>query len=377
MQILIDFTPIPIEKLGVGIYAVNLINHLHKIDQRNNYHILLQDDESCFDAITGEKFKKIFVPAKIFRHFACRFFLEQLYIPWFIRKNKIDIVHSLHYTFPILSSKAKKIITIHDMTFILFPEYHEWIKRIYFSFFLKVCDQYAQNLIFISNATLQDFSKMNGTVKSKTAVIHFGRNDWGKLPFDRNKIETIKKKYKIEGEYLLFIGTIEPRKNLTTLLRAYEKLLLQRKNLKLVIAGKRGWHDRPVMNLSKKEIFQNQLIFTGYVDEADKPFLMKGAKLFLYPSLYEGFGIPVLEAMSLGVPTITSNVSSLPEVAGSGAMIVDPRNENELLRCMLNLLEDENERYRLEIKAVRRSEAFSWKKMAHETLHQYEQAYYQ
>ena len=377
MRILIDFTPIPIEKLGVGIYAVNLINHLHKIDQKNNYHILLQDDETCFDSLSCDTIKKTFVPAKIFRRFAFRFFVEQLYIPWIVRTKKIDVVHSLHYTFPLFPFKANKVVTIHDMTFILFPEYHEWFKRFYFSFFIRLCGQYAQKLIFVSHSTLKDYVHINRTNISKTAVIHFGRNDWSKLTFSRDEINTIKKKYRIEGDYLLFIGTIEPRKNLVALLRAYERLLLLKFNYKLVIAGKKGWRDQPVFKLSEKAVFENNLIFTGYVDEKDKPLLMKGATLFIYPSLYEGFGIPVLEAMSLGVPTITSNISSLPEVVGSGAMMVDPRSETELFHCMVKLLEDKEARDRLKVKAVCQADTFSWSKMAFETKRQYELACHQ
>lgn len=377
MRILIDFTPIPIEKLGVGIYAMNLINHIKKIDQNNDYHILLQNDESCFDNLSCDTIKKIFVPAKIFRRFTFRFFLEQLYIPWIVWTKKIDVVHSLHYTFPLFPFKAKKVVTIHDMTFILFPDYHEFFKSFYFSFFIRLCGRYAQKLIFVSQSTLKDYLRIIRTEISKTAVIHFGKNDWRELTFGRDEVNTIKKKYRIEGDYLLFVGTIEPRKNLVTSLRAYERLLLLKFNYKLVIAGKKGWCNQPVFKLSEKAVFENNLIFTGYVDEKDKPLLMKGATLFIYPSLYEGFGIPVLEAMSLGVPTITSNISSLPEVAGSGAMMVDPRNETELFHCMVKLLQDKEARDSLKHKAIAQANTFSWSKMAFETLRQYEQAFHQ
>ena len=370
MNILIDFTQIPKQKVGVGVYALNLVKQIAELDLENSYYILVQDDEHSLDSLERDNFKLINVQSRIFRKVVFRLLLEQWVIPYIIIKNRIDVVHSLHYSFPLLASGAKRIVTIHDMTFFKFPRYHEIIKRYYFSFFIHLVARMADGVISLSESTLRDFISLTGARRDKVSVVHLGV-DWSRSSFPNERAELIKKKYGIDGKYLLFVGMIEPRKNIANLILAYNKLLKVNKDYHLVIVGKKGWGHGEVFDLIDDLRLHDRITFTGFVEEEDKPFIIRDAKIFVYPSIYEGFGIPVLEALSLGIPTITSNVSSLPEITGGAALLVDPTNVDELYLGIKRLLEDETLYQELKKKAILQARKFSWMKTAQKTIELY------
>lgn len=372
MNILIDFTQIPKQKVGVGVYALNLVRGIAKLDLENSYYILIQDDENSLDSLERNNFKLIDIQSRIFRKVIFRFLLEQLFIPYLTVRKRIDVVHSLHYSFPLLTFGAKKIVTIHDMTFFKFPKYHRVIKRYYFKFFTRLVARLADKIISPSESTLKDFILWTGARTEKVSVVHLGGWDWPMPSFPRERIELIKKKYGINGEYLLFIGMIEPRKNVANLILAFDKFLKVNNRYHLVIVGKKGWGYRQVFDLIDELRLYDKIIFTGFVEEDEKPDIIRGAKIFVYPSIYEGFGIPVLEALSLGVPTITSNVSSMPEVAGGAALLVDPTNVDELCLGMKRLLDDETLYQGLKKKAILQARKFSWRKTAQKTIELYQ-----
>jgi len=371
MNILIDFTQIPKQKLGVGVYALNLVRQIAKLDLANSYYILMQDDEHSLDSLERNNFKLINIQSKIFRIVIFRLLLEQLLIPYITVRKRIDVVHSLHYSFPLLTFGAKKIVTIHDMTFFKFPKYHRVVKRYYFKFFTRLVARLADKIVSPSESTLKDFILWTGAKKEKVSVVHLGGWDWPMPSFPRERTELIKNKYGINGEYLLFIGMIEPRKNVANLILAFNKFLKVNNSYHLVIVGNKGWGYRQVFNLIDELKLHDKIIFTGFVEEDEKPYIIRGAKIFVYPSIYEGFGIPVLEALSLGVPTITSNVSSMPEVAGGAALLVDPTNVDELLSGIRRLLDDETLYQGLKKKAILQARKFSWRKTAQKTIELY------
>jgi glycosyltransferase involved in cell wall biosynthesis len=292
-------------------------------------------------------------------------------IPFIIVKKKIDIVHSLHYSFPVITLGAKKFVTIHDMTFFKFPEYHEILKRYFFRIFIHLAAKMADRIITPSESTAKDFALFTNAQKDKISVIHLGSVNWPTSSFPRKKTEIVKKKYEIKGEYLLYVGMIEPRKNVPNLILAYEKLSKVNKNYHLVIVGQKGWGYGELFKLIDDFKLQDRIIFTGFVEGEDKFSLIKGAKAFVYPSMYEGFGLPVLEALSLGVPTVTSNASSLPEVAGEAALLVDPTNVDELYVAIKKLLDDKKIYQELKQKAVLQAAKFSWTRTAEKTIKVY------
>jgi glycosyltransferase involved in cell wall biosynthesis len=371
MNILIDFSQIPIKKTGVGTYAVNLIQKFSETDTEDRFFILIQDDERVFDHLHDHRFLFITVSHKFFRRILPRFLLEQLFIPWLIRKHHIDCVHSLHYSFPLFTFTAKKVVTVHDMTFFLFPEYHLVVKRYYFRFWIHMAAEFADRIITDSRSTRDDFYLLTRERKLNVTVVPLACSMPEIPDSHKEDFRRIQKKYNLQNDYFLFIGTIEPRKNIIRLIHAFEKLSMELPVYTLVIIGQKGWDYEKVGSVVEKSDVKNRIVFAGFVEEIEKLLLLKYAKLFLYPSIYEGFGLPVLEALSHGIPTVTSNVSSMPEIAGDAALKVNPLDVDEIYSAMKSLLEDESVYRSFQQKARDQARLFSWEKTAGETLQVY------
>ncbi len=370
MNILIDFTQIPVQKCGIGVYALNLISCLCKQDTKNTYYILVQDDDNSLDFISNPRFHKIKVNSKLFRKIIFMPLLEQFIIPYLALKHKIDVIHSLHYSFPLLSV-GRKVVLIPDMTFFKFPQYHLFLKVLYFRFFTFMASFFADKIVTISESSKRDFLEKFPVDKDMVKVIYLGKDSSFNGNLDKNRIEEVKTKYGIENEYVLYIGTIEPRKNITSLIRAFSSFANVNKNCQLVIAGKKGWHYNSIFSLVNKLSLSERIIFTGFVLEEDKPFLIGGAKIFVYPSFYEGFGIPVLESLACGIPTITSNISSLPEVTADAALLIDPVDVDGLYKGIKRLFDDDILYAHLKEKSLKQAEKFNWDKTAQETVNIY------
>lgn len=366
MNILIDFSQIPILKKGVGVYGWNLIRNL-KSDPKTHYFILIQNDDNSLDDCDGELKTLIKVNGKKFRKFHNRFLLEQLYIPYLTIKYKIDVIHSLHYSFPLMAP-AKKIVTVCDMIFYKYPELHLKSKVFYFQFFIWLTSFFADKVICISKATEKDYLLHFRCSSNLTSVVELGKDDTYHPDISDYDVSCVMSKYGIAGKYILFIGTLEPRKNITNLLLAFFKLIEDGCELFLVIVGSKGWHFEPIFLLVKQLNLQSRVIFTGFVDESEKPALLVGAKIFAYPSFYEGFGIPVLEALACGVPTVTSNLSSMPEVAGDAALLVNPNSVEDIYNALARLNNDELLCENLRQKGLIQAKQFSWEMTAGKTI---------
>jgi len=177
--------------------------------------------------------------------------------------------------------------------------------------------------------------------------------------------------YQLPSDFVLYIGTIEPRKNLSRLVKAFASLADAHPQLVLVIAGMKGWmYDQLFENVRQLNL-QSRIIFPGFIDEADKPFLLSAAKVFVYPSMYEGFGLPVLEALACGIPTVTSNTSSIPEVAGEAALLVDPTSETEIADAIEQLLSNLTLRSKLRERSILQAAKFTWQRTAALTVEAY------
>jgi len=373
-NILIDFTQIPKQKVGVGIYSLNLIKEIAGLSSNNKYFILVQDDDPCLDFMASNHLELIRVKSKYYRFVIFRIILEQLIIPYIILKKRIGVVHSLHYSVPLISFNAKKVVTIHDMTFFKFPRLHKKLKTIYFKLFINLLPKTADKVISISKSTCNDFISLTGADKDKITVIYSGIPELKFPQFPDKKISSIKKNFGITGEYLLFIGMIEPRKNLHTLILAFDKFIQQKSSYQLVIAGPKGWHYDSIFKAVEDLGLQDKIIFTGYVSDEEKTILLKNAKIFVYPSIYEGFGLPVLEALSMGTATVTSNISSMPEVVEDAAVMINPESSDELSLALKMLVDDQKIYREIKRKAVLQAAKFSWKIAAEKTIEVYESA---
>jgi glycosyltransferase involved in cell wall biosynthesis len=370
MRILVDFTQIPVNKVGVGVYAYNTFRTLIKSNLNHEYFILIQDDDPDFISFENDGTTILKVKSGLFRIFTLRILLEQFYIPFLCIKNKIDILHSLHYSIPLFIWKTKRVVTFHDLTFYLYPEYHTKIKVLYFRLFIYLSTIFSDIVISVSKSTANDLLTKFPKSKTKVRVIPLAVSD--NAEFKTFNTEDVFNKYNINKKYILYVGTLEPRKNICSLLQAYKILLNKNDEYLLVIAGRKGWFYESIFLKAKGLEIEDKVIFTGFISEIVKEILLSNCSIFVYPSFYEGFGLPVLEAMSKGIPTITSNISSMPEVVGDSAILIDPYNVNQLSDEMINLLNNENLRKELSIKSKLRASTYSWDQTARLTLEAYD-----
>jgi len=373
MHLLVDCTQISKKKAGVGVYALNLVRELAETYPGLTMSLLAQGDDQDFD-IKRPNVTLIKVPAWLCRKLLFRFVVEQLYIPLLTILRSFDVVHSLHYSFPLCPLRAKKVVTIHDLTSYTVPEHLLSVKRAYVRFFLKCSRRLADQLIFVSKSTQNDYLQRFSRKLDGCHVVQLGKGPDFRVDLDRELVEQVCAKHTIRKPYILSLGMIEPRKNLARLIEAFSIVNASYPGYTLVIAGSKGWMYDGVFEAVHRHNISDRVIFTGFVQEKDKPFLIRGAQIFAYPSLYEGFGIPVLEAIACGIPTITSNISSLPEVAGDAALLVDPTSVIDISNALERLMSDQELREELSRKCVIQAAKFSWKRAASETALVYQQA---
>jgi len=305
--------------------------------------------------------------------------------------EKIDVFFSPHIFSSSVSKKCKTITTFHDLSFENYPEFYSAGKNYWhFSMNPKKQAQKADKIIAVSRSTKDDLVKIYGIKPEKIKVIYSGiRLESGihnasqghVLNFSaqggpalgwESEVLKVKKKYNLPEKYILYLGTLEPRKNIIGLIKAFEILNSRFKipdsKFQLVIAGSKGWLYEDIFKAVKNSPAKDNIIFTGFIDDKDKPALYSLADLFVYPSFYEGFGFPPLEAMTAGTPVITSNFSSLPEAVGDAAIMINPYNLDELAKAMEIVLSDEKLRNILIERGYERVKNFSWEKCAKETL---------
>jgi glycosyltransferase involved in cell wall biosynthesis len=228
----------------------------------------------------------------------------------------------------------------------------------------------ASEIITISQSTANDITRVLKIPPEKITVIHSAVDEKFEKPTSADEVEKAKKKYNLPKDYLLHIGTLEPRKNLGFLIEAFARVISDEKNenLNLVITGKKGWYFEGLFEKVRQLNLEKRVIFTGYIDELDKPAIYKGAKIFTFPSLYEGFGLPPLEAMASGVPIISSNTSSMPEVIGEAGVLISPHDLASWVRAISKLNTDEVARRELIEKNKIQIKKFSWEKTARQTM---------
>ena len=364
-KVLLDFSQIQNTPTGVGNYAYNLLLNIIN-DESLEYGILVQSDSFIINNHILKKIKIHKVPSFIFRNFIMRFFLEQVFLPIIAIINGYRLIHSFHYSFPILTL-SKRIVTICDMTFFLHPDYHQKVKIFYFRFFIYLSKWIPESLIFISKSTENDYKGIIGNPKRYSTIPLAVSVDYNSKVKKKLSLKT-REKYNIYDEYILYIGTIEPRKNLLNLVKSFELIYKDNKNINLVIVGKDGWFFKDFYDAIGNFYSLGNIIFTGYVQEDEKIELLGGAKCFVYVSFYEGFGLPVLESISCGIPTVSSNISSLPEVVSSSALLVDPNDINQIYAAISLIINSTKVSLALSRLGIDRSRFFSWTKTATSTI---------
>ena len=276
-----------------------------------------------------------------------------------------DIVYFCSFFLPRRTG-TKCIFTIHDMVATLYPETTKWINYLILKLELKRSVKRADRIVTVSESSKNDIVKLLNVPEDNIDIVTpaYDKNIFN-VNYNKDDILKCRIKFNINNEYILYVGTLEPRKNLVNLIKAYEQAFLFNKDIpQLVIAGGNGWKYESIFEAADKCKLKNHIIFTGYIDDADVPLLMNGAMMFVFPSIYEGFGMPCLEAMACGTPVITSNISSMPEVVGNAGILISPNSIEDISINMKRLFNDTTLRKRCREAGLERAKNFSWTKSA-------------
>lgn len=303
------------------------------------------------------------------------------YTNYSLKNIDYDIFHTFFYALPDFHkfslSVKHKIITIYDIIPLLYPSYFESDMSQHFLRIINSIDCQKDWVICISKSTKNDFCNLTNMSPDRVFVTPLSASKNFYRETNITHIQSTYKKYNIpEGKYILSLATLEPRKNVIHLITCFNKLISQEKleDIYLILVGSKGWlYDRIFQTVNEHPRLKDKVIFTGYIPDEDLSAIYSGANFFVYPSLYEGFGLPPLEAMQCGVPVIASNSSSLPEVVGDAGILVDPRDEDSLCQAMIELLNNQNICEQLSQAGIMRSKLFNWEKTAKQTLEIYQQ----
>jgi len=364
---------VPGEIGGTQTYLQKLIENLAKIDKENEYFLFVAPWNKELFRVEQKNFRKVVcrIPAK---PLFLRVLYEQIILPFKVWRNKIDVFH-----FPASVSSlflsCPSILTLHDITPLVSAKLIPPIPRYYWKFAYKFSTKRADFIITISHSVKKDIAKFLAVPGEKIKVIYQGIKV--RIPEIKNKTAfDLHQDEKDSFSYILWVGKMYTHKNLPRLLRAYSKLI-KTWSIKhqLVLCGLKGWGYSSFIKTVEELNLQDKVIFKGYVPDNELELMYLNSSLFVFPSLSEGFGLPILEAMSYGVPVITSNYGAMAEVADDAALLVDPYNIDEIAKAMYKVLTDKNLRENLIKKGLERAKQFSWKKTAKETLKVYKKAY--
>lgn len=367
MRVAYDARALSKNKAGIGYYTSFLLKYIIANDSTINL-FLCSNKEITFEKNEGVEL--IETSGLLWKLNSNLWF--QLMLPLILKKRKVDLFHGTMFLTPVLSS-VPSIITIYDMVLDIFPETMFWKNRLPLKLLMKKSAKKAARVIAISESTKKDIIKYLGIEQEKINVIYPGVSREFS-PQNKEYDKNVLSKYNLSLGYILSVGTLEPRKNLIRLLNAYKMIVANEGSMpQLVIVGGHGWLKEDINRVIDSLGLTEKVILTGYVSDSDLPALYRSAKVFVYPSLYEGFGLPPLEAMACGTPVISSNTSSIPEVVGDAGLLVDPYRPDEIARAITIVLKDEELRNHLKHAGLIRSGLFSWDKTAQETIKLYQE----
>lgn len=362
MKILLDLRSIRQPESGDGQFSINLINSLSRIDVHNRYTLLLRPETEPFFRVKASNFKSKILSIK--PHSAT----EQLLLPAIIRKEKADLFHSFTYAMPYWAG-IPSIINIYDITHIHFRQNYPYALKLYYAIVVKRCAKKADRILTLSNYSKEDIASHLRVVKNKIKVIYCGRRFFA---MDKAVVEkNLKKNYNLKNGFILYVGNMRPHKNVETLIRAFKKCLDKRADLELVVCGKKKFSFSEIAKKVNSLKLSKKVRFMDYIDDKMLPLLYNGASLLAFPSFYEGFGLPPVEAMSCGTPVVSSDAASLPEILGDAARFVNPCDAEGLSNAMMDILSDKNTTESLSRRGLERCKAFSWEKSAEELLDLY------
>jgi glycosyltransferase involved in cell wall biosynthesis len=363
MKIGIDARPLSYRLTGIGIYLKHLLDEIQGLDTENHYCLI--SNAPIDYKIRNPKWSKV---EGRFRTKLVSTLWLQLNAPLIASKKNIDLFWGPRHQLPVfLPQRVKTVLTVHDIVHRLYPETMSLPNLLSERVFFHLSLLRSNAIIVDSQSTASGIQRFYKIAPDKIDTIHPG------IPFLPGKSNgNADLNLRLPSKYFLFVGTLDPRKNFERLFRAFEMIRPERHGVHLLIVGSEGWKNQSFRKRIKLHTLNGHVHMTGYVPRDCLESLYRKALCLVFPSLYEGFGFPILEAMFCGTPVITSNTSSMPEVAGNAALLVDPRKVNALVEAMHEVMRKEDLRNHLSAKGLERAKFFSWKHCAEETIQVFE-----
>jgi len=380
MTILIDIRPLmDAQYSGVSEYVYRLLQAIFSIDKKNQYILFCNAAHNVAKRLPNfnqENVKIVtkHVPNKIFNYAMLWPFSRPRFDK--LVNEKVDIFFMPHLHFAAFSSGIKSVLTVHDLSFLVDKSFFSWRKNFWHCFVnVKKLTKKFSTIVAVSENTKRDLMAFCNLSEEKIKVIHSGIDQaFFNNEINPEKISELKNRYQLNKPFILFLSTLEPRKNVEALVKAFE--IIKEKNnsdLELVLAGACGWKFKPILKRIKSSKYFKDIKLIDYVVAEDRQALYKLAQVLAYPSFYEGFGFPPLEAMALGTPVVAANVSSIPEITGDAAILVDPYNPLSLALALEQVLEDEKLRENLIIQGKNHSLNYTWDRAARAYLGLFEE----
>ncbi|HCI78589.1 MAG TPA: glycosyltransferase family 1 protein [Ktedonobacter sp.] len=364
---------------GVSRYISSLVTELAKKPGKHEYIVFVNGQEVIqhLEAQVGKQAHMTYVAAPWAESRpATRVAWEQLTLPRLVTQYGIDVLHAPVNVLPErLPRSCATVVTLHDLAFMRYPQVLTRSKRLYHRTFTVRSLQRATLLIAVSESTKQDVHELLHLPAERVQVVYPCIPARFSDVVEEEQVHQLKEKYNLTDGFLLYLGTIEPRKNISMLIRAYAQLRQTYKiRQKLVVAGGKGWMYESIFAQVQQLGLTSEVFFPGFVSDDEQSVWYHAASVFAYPSLYEGFGFPVAEALACGTPVVTSNVSSLPEAGAGIAVCVNPNNEDELIEALHRTLTDDSLRAAFREASEHVREQFSAQRMAERTIEAYERA---
>ena len=356
-----------IKNPGIGRYMKCLVEAILPQEPQGDYLLILPPGAE--DMIqTGGSHAKIITPK--LKYYSIR---EQIHLPRILRKHKIDLLHSPHFMLPLVRP-CRSVVTIHDVIPLIWKEdLGSRIGRVYYRWMVSAAVRLADRIITDSKFSRDDIVHRLGVDREKIKVVYSGISPDFQQVTDSVELENVRTRYRIENDYIVYAGIYKPRKNHAALLRAFRRFLSNEGHANLVLVGPLNEGEQELRRLADELGISKKVIFTGYVNDSELRAIYSAAKVYACPSLYEGFGFTVLEAMACGTPVVCSGETSLPEVAGDAALYADPRSPEEFARALHNVLTNAGLRGALIEKGRKNLQRFNWANTAKETLGVYQE----
>lgn len=368
MRVGLDVRTITPVRSGVGNYVLHLFRGLRNVAPEQDFFLVGQ--RSNLDVIGGGIPDRVLHETKIsHENHPLGDLWEHYWLPRVLHQNQVDVFHGPATLLPLARDGYAAVVTIHDLVAFLHPQTIPRKYATYMRWLIRKVVARADRIISVSEHTKSDLVDVLGVNPDKISVVYEAAHESFRPCNDQKLLDDVCQRYGLDGPFLYHVGNIEPRKNLVRLVKAF-MIMRERSGhkVKLAISGQKGWLTRRLFKALGEIDIHRDVVFTGYVSHQDLPLLMCAAHAFVFPSLYEGFGLPVLEAMSCGTPVVTSDISSLPEIVGDKAVLVDPNSSESVAQGLQRILEDSQLHSRLAAEGFERAKLFSWNKAARETL---------